>query len=237
VPRIPLIEDLTHDQVPPGSNILVEYDPSSQWNAASLTIAAGWLKQGGSVSYNTLAQSPTNVRHALKRLGVDTGALEAEPGPPNERLRIWDWYTPTLGLQSTEKLTSPIKAADLSITFSREQFKHEPNPLRLRITDDWSTFARFNDEKAMVEFTLTRAIPLATILKSTSVGGLMKRVHSEWVYSRLEAANDGVVDVKVEELEGEMKNLLRIRTMRNVGFDSRWHALKIGENFEVTLER
>jgi KaiC/GvpD/RAD55 family RecA-like ATPase len=237
VARIPLIDDVTNTPVPPGSNILVEYDPSSQWYAASIAIAAGWLKQGGSVSYNTLAQPPTNVRNALKRIGVDPVSLEAEPAAPSERLRIWDWYTQTLGLKSTEKLTSPIKAADLSIMFSREQFKMEPDPLRLRITDDWSTFARFNDEKSMVEFTLTRAIPLATVLKATGIAGLMRGVHSEWVYSRIEAANDGIVDVKAEEVGGEVKNLFRIRTMRNVGFDSRWHTLKIGENFDVTVER
>ena len=235
--RIPLIEDLTRGQIPPGSNILVEYDPSSQWNAVSLTIAARWLKQGGSVSYNTLAQSPNSVRLALQRLGVDTASLEAEPAPPNERLRIWDWYTQTLGMKSTEKLTSPVKAADLSIMFSREQFKMDPDPLRLRITDDWSTFARFNDEKTMVEFTLTRAYPLSTLLKATSIGGLVKGVHSDWVYSRLEAASDGIVDVKVEELGGEIRNLLRIRTLRNVGCDSRWHPLVVNDNFEVILEK
>jgi len=235
--RIPLIEDLTRGQIPPGSNILVEYDPSSQWNAVSLTIAARWLKQGGSVSYNTLAQSPNSVRLALQRLGVDTASLEAEPAPPNERLRIWDWYTQTLGMKSTEKLTSPVKAADLSIMFSREQFKMDPDPLRLRITDDWSTFARFNDEKTMVEFTLTRAYPLSTLLKATGIGGLVKGVHSDWVYSRLEAASDGIVDVKVEELGGEIRNLLRIRTLRNVGCDSRWHPLVVNDNFEVILEK
>jgi len=130
-----------------------------------------------------------------------------------------------------------MKAGDLSITYSQEQFKLEPDSLRLRITDDWSAFARFNDEKTMVEFTLTRGIPLATILESTSVAGLMKGVHSDWVYSRLEAANDGIVDIKVEEHEGEVRNLLRVRTMRNVSFDSRWRPLKINERFEVTLEK
>ena len=96
------------------------------------------------------------------------------PSIPNERLRIWDWYTQTLGLKSSEKLTSPIKAADLSIQFSREQFKMEPDPLRLRLTDDWSTFARFNDEKTMVEFTLTRAFPLSAMLNATGVPDLMR---------------------------------------------------------------
>jgi len=31
--------------------------------------------------------------------------------------------------------------------------------------------------------------------------------------------------------------LMRIRNMRNAHFDREWHELKIGENFEVTLEK
>jgi len=65
----------------------------------------------------------------------------------------------------------------------------------------------------------------------------VRGVHSDWVYSRLEAASDGIVDVKVEELGGEVKNLLRIRTLRNVGCDSRWHPLVVNDNFEVSLEK
>jgi len=130
-----------------------------------------------------------------------------------------------------------LKVADLSIEFSRTQSKFEPEPLRLRVDDDLSTGARFNDEKSWVEFLLTRGFPMAPKLKSTSVDGLMKGVHSEGAYSRLEAASDGIVDIKVEEYEGDVRNRLRIRTMRNVGFDSRWHTLKINENFEVTLEK
>jgi len=236
LPRIPLIEELTTGTLPAGSNIVVEYESSSQWYVASITIAAGWLKQGGSVSYNALAQSPANIRIALKRLGIDTTKLEAEPAPPNEQLRIWDYYTPTLGLKSSEKLTLMPKVADLSIYISREQFKFEPDPQRLSVVDDLSTYARFNDEKSFVEYLLTRFIPLGQMIKLTNVHGLMKGVHSDWVYSRFEAANDGIVDVKVEEYEGEIRNLLRIRTMRNLGFDSHWHALKINENFEVTLK-
>jgi len=236
MPHIQLIEDLTHDPIPTGSNILVEYQPSSQWYAASIAIAGSWLKQGGSVSYNAMAQSPSNIRNALKRLGVDTTSLEAEPAPPNERLRIWDWYTATLGLKSNEKLAhSSLKTSDLSIGYSREQFKFDSDPLRLRIADDWSTVTRFNDEKTMIEFSLTRALPLSTMLQSTGITGLMTGLHSESVYSRLEAANDCIVDIKVEELKGEVKNLMRIRTFRNLSFDSRWHTLKIG-NFEVSLE-
>lgn len=73
--------------------------------------------------------------------------------------------------------------------------------------------------------------------KNTFICGIMKGVHSDWVYRQLEGAVDGVIDFKVEESGDEVRNLMRIRVMRNVGFDSRWQQLKIGDNFEVTLEK
>ncbi len=232
--RIPLLDELA--TVSPGSNIVIEYAAASQWYAASIAIAAGWLEQGGRVSFTALAQSPESIRAGLRQRGVDT--LKLESGPTDlEPLRIWDFYTPSLGLKSSEKLTGSLKAADVSILFSRQQFQMKPDPDRLRVTDDWSTYGRFNDEKSWVEFLLTRGLPLARILKSTSLAGLMKGMHSEWVYNRLEAACDGVIDFKVEEIDGEVKNFMRIRLLRNTRFDSRWHLLKFGENFEVTLEK
>ena len=46
-----------------------------------------------------------------------------------------------------------------------------------------------------------------------------------------------MLQFKVEESDEEVKSLVRITFMRNVRFNSRWHSLKIGDNFEVTLEK
>jgi len=49
--------------------------------------------------------------------------------------------------------------------------------------------------------------------------------------------SDGIIDFRIKTESEEVVNMIRIRTMRNVGFDSRWHRLRIShENFEVTLE-
>ena len=65
----------------------------------------------------------------------------------------------------------------------------------------------------------------------------MKGMHSGWVYNRLEAAADGVLDIKVEEEGRAIRDIIRIRSMRNVHFDREWHELTMRENFEVTLEK
>ena len=229
--RIPIIDELTLEPLPAGSVLMVEFDPASQWYAASMTIAAGWLKTGGTVTYSVNGQPPDSVRAQFRRLGLDVDALEKD-----ERLVIFDGYTVTLGRKSNEKYAAQsLKAADLSIIYSREVMQAGPVPELLTIVDNCSTLARFNEEKAWVEFLLTRGIPSASLTKSTTIAGIITRVHQDSVYNQLEAAADGVIDLKLDASSDPPKNLIRIRSMRNIRFDGRWREIKSGENSNITL--
>lgn len=115
--------------------------------------------------------------------------------------------------------------------------KGPPVPGRLVIVDDESTWTRFNDEKSWIELQLTRVIPGCKMRKITQITGIMIGIHSEWAYRRLEGGCDGVIDFKLEERNGRTRSIMRIRNMRNVGFDSQWHPLRVAENFEVTIEK
>jgi len=232
LPRVPLIEDLTTAPIAPGSFLLVEFTGASQWYNASFTIAAGWLKTGGSVGYNSLAHWPDDIRLKLNRLGVNCEQLESE-----DNLNITDLYTTTLGQKSKERFAVPsLKVADLSILFSTDIMRRPLEPDALVLVDNGSTLARFNDEKSWVEFILTRIIPSKKVVHA-AIAGNIKGIHSTWAYEQLEAAADGIIDFKIEEEGKTTRDLMRIRALRNVGYDREWHELKIGENFEVTLEK
>lgn len=43
--------------------------------------------------------------------------------------------------------------------------------------------------------------------------------------------------MKLDETSEEAKSMIRIKSMRNVGFDARWHQLITDENMEVTLQK
>jgi KaiC/GvpD/RAD55 family RecA-like ATPase len=233
MPRLPLIGDLTLAPIPPGSNILVEFDPASQWYNASLTIAAGWLRSGGNVSYITHSRSPDDIRSQLGILGLATEQLER-----NDRLWITDLYTPSLGQKSKEKFApESLKVNDLSIWIAREAMVESASPEFLVVAENNSVLDRFNDEKNWVELFLTRPIPVAKSRQITQLIGFISGVHSAWAYKQLEATVDRIVDFKVEEEGEETRDLMRIRTLRKVGFDRKWHALKTSENSEVTLQR
>ncbi len=239
--RISFIEDLLRAPLPPGASLLVEYDPTSVWYQASLNMAARWLREGGVATYNVAAQPPENIRSQLAQLRVDVKQLETA-----DRLRVFDWYTATLGRKSNERLAFfSLKAADLSVLFSKYLMATEPDsvdsipptpsPDWLRIFDDVSCLSRVNEEKSWVEFVRTRMIPISSLWRSTGIVGIIRGIHSDWAYKNLEAACDGVIDIKQDETEGEITSLMRIRSMRMAGFDSHWHELKAGQNFELTL--
>jgi len=234
VPRIPIIEDLTEGPIPLGSNILVEYDPASQWYNTSVTIAAGWIKSGGVASYNAYDHSPESVRLQLKRLGLDAERLERE-----EKLRIWDWYTIQLGKKSQEKYAMPsLKVADLSIDYSRRVIVSTRSSDHLRVMDDALVLLRFNDERSFIDFWRTRLVPTTgPNSNSTALPSVPKGVYPEYICRTFEVAADGIIDFKLEEEGKATRDLIRIRSMRNVHFDREWHELKIGANFEVTLEK
>jgi KaiC/GvpD/RAD55 family RecA-like ATPase len=234
VPRLPLIEDLTQGPIPPGSQLLAEFDSTSIWFNASLNIAVGWLRTGGSVAYNVGFQPPEDLRSQLRRIEPNIDDYEMK-----EKLRVCDLYSATLGRKSSEKYAlKSLKVADLSLRMSREFHNFiTPGPDSIEIVDDLTVFARFNDERNWVEWELTRDFAVYKMQKVTNILGLIKGVQSESAYKRLEAASDGVIDFKVDEVSDPPRHIMRIRSMRSVAFDGRWQALKIGENSSVTLQK
>ena len=201
-------------------------------------MAAGWAKQGGNVGYNGFVQPPDGVRTQLARLGLNMDELER-----SDRLRMYDWYTPTLGRRSKERYgIDSLRVADQSIEFrlTEDDLKGPAESEwfeSIRLADNFSTLARFNEEKAWVEFMLTRVIPIGPVKKSTLIFGIMKGVHSEWAYRQLEGSVDGIIEFKVSEVAGTLRDVVQIRTMRNAHYDRQMTELKVQGNFEVALNR
>ena len=152
------------------------------------------------------------------------------------KLQIWDFYTASLGKRSKERhVYESLKVADLSLRFAREDMHQQLESEWLRVEENMSTLYRFNDEKATLELELTRDIPSFRMRKSTAIRAIMKGVHSDSVYEQLEGAHDGIVDFKLDDARDPARSLIRIRNIRNVGFDGKWHELNVGEDFRVTV--
>lgn len=211
------------------------------WFNASLNIVAEWLRTGGRAEYITHAQAPEDLRSRLKRIEPRIDDYEVKDAAArnwDSKFVIWDGYSLTLGQKSKEKYAEEsLKVSDLSLTFSQEIMRETPPIGTLVISDDLSVLSRFNDEKNWVEFELTRQFPAGKLQIVTHLYGLLKGVQSEWAYKRLEAASDGVIEFKVDDASDPPRSLIRIRSMRSVGFDGRWHQLNLNENLEVSLAK
>ena len=57
-----------------GMTCLVEYEPHSLWQEASLSITAEALKKGIKTEYHVFQHTPGEIRSALKGMGVDVEA-------------------------------------------------------------------------------------------------------------------------------------------------------------------
>ena len=253
---IPVLNDLIPDGLRPGTLILIEFDPDSQWVSIAITVAVRCLMEDRHVAYLAFTMSPAEVAKAMAKLGLDVAAAEK-----SGLLAIEDWYSASLYGGKLETGTTQravfervegrlrvqsLKVADLSVEWLKTS-KTGPH-IAHDIVDFWpegsvavsescSPILRFSDEKSFIEFFDSR-IRAEEHKRGNllTLQGVTRGVHSDWLYKRLESACDGIIDLRVAELEGEVKNLLRIRTLRGQPHDSKWHAITVARNGEAKLE-
>ena len=250
--NIPLLDKLIPSGVKPGTVLLVEFDPESQWFSLATTITAGFLAARRHVAYNCMVRSTADVKDALSALGVNVGEAIR-----TDLLDLDDFYSATLsggrlgdtgtsgGAERTEEGVRyrSLKIQDLSVEFLKSSrlasqgsliFNPWP-PGSLSLVESISTFARFNEEKPLVEWLESRKFPEVRRMKRILIDGVSRGVHSDWFYERIEGFSDGAVEIQLRENEEQIKNFLRVRSLKGQPHDSRWHAIEIKPNGEATL--
>ena len=236
--NVPLLSQLIPGGIRPATIFLVEFDPESQWFSIATTIVARLLQANGHAGYVAQSRPLEQVKHDLELLGVDVSVAQKEG-----RLTIDDQYSATLmggRLESSgsqagvfEEIPGGVryhslKVADLSVHWLKES----KAPVAERsgdfaVVESISEMLRFNEEKTFAEWMVSRVNPEERRAKRVTLQAFVRGVHSEWFYKRMEAASDGVIDIRVMEREGEAKNFLRIRSLRGESHDARWHEISI----------
>ncbi len=202
------------------------------------------MQSGSHAAYVAITRPPEDVERELTNLGLDVSKLEE-----SDLLEVEDWYSATLGLESpgkgetieqvegrTAARVRSLKVADLSVSFLKELKRGSADwPTgSLVVHESQSAILRFNEEKPFLEFFESRAIPHQRKMRRVLLSGVIRGIHSESFYKRMESMSDGIIDVRVMEHEGETKNFLRIRAIRGQSHDAQWHQVRI-ENGEAIL--
>lgn len=249
---VPLFGQLIPNGVKLGTMFAVEFDPDSQWLTVATTMAAKCLQAGGRLEYTIFARSPEAVKENLTALGVDVFAAIKD-----KHLVIDDFYTATLTggridsapekeiVESIEggRRARSLNAIDLSVAWLKlSKSGSYPDDVAkswpagaLAITDSVSEAMRFNQEDPFLEYLISRVIPNDRRAKRIVFAGYARGVHTESFYKRLESAMDGVIDLRVVEHGDEVKNLLRVRSIKGQTHDTRWHEIEIKRNGEAAL--
>jgi len=241
--KVPILEELVPGGFTYGQLLLVVYDPDSLWYETSLTIAAQGVRSGVRVEYHAYEHLPDKIREgariSLASLGLNVKQVEEE-----DKLRILDSYTVQTGLGSAERPSKskipiqPLKLSESSIEFAQLMKAGIPEVDKrwLHIDDNTGIQLQYNDEKTVMTFTRTRIPSWVRARETTIVNSLVNGITSESFYKQYLTLYDGIIDFKNQEKE-DVEHLVRVRLMRGMSCDSRWHRLKILETGEVALVR
>lgn len=232
---ISIIKELVPGEIDYGTTLLVEFDPLSLWQEASLTIATRALRQGTRTEYHVFKRSPKEVTGDFTRLGMNVKQLEEEG-----KLRFHDDYTAQTGLGSgfpgypaeksmkiTDRSLEALKALKGPFSEAEKRWLH--------IDDDTSVLLQYNKEEECIDFWRTRLIPAFKALETVVLWGFLTGTASDSFYRKLESLCDGIVRFKSEESGDQIEQYVRLTAMRNKQYDSRWHQLRLLDNGEVAL--
>ncbi len=250
--KLPIFNTLIPNGIKAGSILLVEYDPESQWISLATTLTARYVMNGSNACYAVSVRPRQDARRDLSRFGLDVDKAE-EDG----LLRVDDWYTATLSRERSAGASrfyevlgeaansyvrvNSLKVADLSIEWLRLMKDGHPYivenwpPGHMIVLESFSPMLRFNDERTLLDWIEGRLNPYERSRDRIELQGVISGVHSESFYRRMESASDGVIEVKVMERGEEVKNLLRVRSVKGQPHDSRWHEIQVKPNGEATI--
>jgi len=218
---------------------LVEFEPHSLWQEASLTITAEALKKGIKTEYHVFQHTPSEVRLALKEMGVDVEKCETRG-----IFRIMDTYTPTTPLVEPREgraeplLSGRIPDARRWADTIRQKMKsgfEEDEKRWLHIDDNEGVLLQFSDEEYIVNGWRTTFVPMAKARELLTLHALVTGIASDSFYRKREALADAVIDIKAVEEGRKLEHYIRLRALRGVRFDSSWRRIELFGNNRVRL--
>ena len=222
-----------------GMTCLVEYEPHSLWQEASLTITAEALKKGIKTEYHVFQHTPGEIRSALKGMGVDVEKHERTGS-----FRVMDTYTPTTPLKESaggrvEPLLSGKKPdargwAEVIRTKMQRGFEEEERRW-LHIDDNEAVILQFSDEDYVVDGYRTTFVPMTKARDLLVLHALVTGVASESFYRKRESMVDAVIDIRAVEEGRKLEHYIRLRALRGAKFDSSWRRIELFESNRVRL--
>lgn len=221
---IPLISDILGREIERGRFLIGLYDPAAHWLSLILTLSSTLLQKGYVVNISATNTPPREMRKILAR----TVPRLKEPEVANQ-LIISDMYTWQTGGKSDEaEVIDSLSLAKAVTDFRMEWLKHTAH-YDFAVTDSFSSFLRYNDERAFSRW-LGRIVAILREMKGIRLYSFIKRYHSDALYAELESFADGIIELDYREKSGTLEQVLRVKSMKGLPHPTDWRRLKVDSN-------
>jgi len=166
------------------------------------------------------------VKDQMREIGV-------APIARNEPVIYVDMYSWLLGERSTERfqIDNASDVAALSVVLSSAA--ETSGDKSFVAFDTLSTLLSYNSEELTVRFMKSH---LARMKRHGNIGAyaIETGIHSASFYNEVRATFDGVLEMKLEEMDGELRRFIRVYRYRG-SHETKWFRLLIGPGRDVKI--
>jgi KaiC/GvpD/RAD55 family RecA-like ATPase len=225
--RIPVFSEILGD-IPFGRVVLVLYDADAQATALFVNACAGYLRSGGDLLYFSDSQPVAELRQKFNRLDMDIADYEAK-----DSAVLFDSYSASTGAKSNEKYrTIASNLNELSILMAESAPKWPAGSL---IVQESISYAAFGQENVFAKFS-RKAISIWRPRGTIMFAGFTLDLHPPSFYQDMKLICDAVVEVKLQEYEGEIVNTIRARSFKGQNADTRLRRVVFDDKMAARLE-
>lgn len=166
------------------------------------------------------------VKDQLREMGV-------APVARTEPVIFVDMYSWLLGERSTERfqIDNASDVAAMSVVLSSAA--EAAGDRSFVVFDTLSTLLAYNSEELTVRFMKSH---LARMKRHSNIGAYAVEtgIHSNSFYNEVKATFDGVIEMKLEEMDGELRRFIRVYRYRGA-HETKWFRLMIGPDRGVKI--
>jgi len=155
--------------------------------------------------------------------------------PPSKADQIVyvDMYSWLLGERSTERYQIDNASDIASVSVVLSSAMEASGPRSFVVFDSVSTLLSYNSEELSIRFLKSH---LARMKKHGNIGAYPVElgIHSNSFYNEVRASFDGVIDLKLEEQDNELKRSIRVYSYRGA-HETKWCRFLIGADRSVKI--
>jgi KaiC/GvpD/RAD55 family RecA-like ATPase len=182
--------------------------------------------EGGLKCLYVITNSPVSlIKDQVRAWGL--------PQATTDRIIYVDMYSWLLGDRSPERFQIDNASDIASISVVLSSAAEAAGDRAFVVFDSMSTLLSYNSEELCTRFMKSH---LARMKKHGDIGAyaIELGMHSNAFYNEIRSSFDGVIDLKLEEMDGELRRFIRVYSYRGA-HETKWFRFLIGPDRSVKI--